>query len=85
MNSASGAAQQANDSKVLQGLARAGFAVSGLLHLIVGGLVVKIALSSSDSGPLTPPVLSVRSPRRPVARSSSGSPSSPSRRSRCGR
>ncbi|SDS41013.1 DUF1206 domain-containing protein [Paraoerskovia marina] len=50
MNSASGAAQQANDSKVLQGLARAGFAVSGLLHLIVGGLVVKIALSSSDSG-----------------------------------
>lgn len=50
MNSASGAAQQANDSKFLKGFARAGFAVSGLLHLIIGGLVIKIALSSSDSG-----------------------------------
>lgn len=50
MNAASGVARDANNSSVLQVLARGGYAVSGLLHLIIGGLVVKVATTSTDSG-----------------------------------
>lgn len=44
------AASQANASPVMRGLARAGFAMTGLLHLILGWLVIRMGTSGSDQG-----------------------------------
>jgi len=44
------AARRARGSRVLELLARAGYAVSGLLHLVVGVLAVQVATGSASSG-----------------------------------
>ncbi|MBD5787967.1 DUF1206 domain-containing protein [Cellulosimicrobium terreum] len=43
------AAREARGSKTLETLARAGYAVSGLLHLLVGFLAVQVATGSASS------------------------------------
>ncbi|WP_278236285.1 DUF1206 domain-containing protein [Isoptericola sp. AK164] len=45
---AEGAARQARNSSAVRFLARAGFAASGLVHLILGWLAVQLALGSSS-------------------------------------
>lgn len=47
--SLSGVADKATDSDAFELTARAGFAVSGVLHLLIGYLIVRIALGSGDN------------------------------------
>lgn len=45
-SSASGAARQAKDSRPLTALARVGYAVNGLLHLLIGLIAISVALGA---------------------------------------
>jgi hypothetical protein len=44
------AASEASDHPALEGAARAGYATSGLLHLLIGWITLQVALGSSGSG-----------------------------------
>jgi hypothetical protein len=48
-NSAKGAARTAENSRVLEMLARTGFAVLGLLHILIGGIAIGLVGGSGDS------------------------------------
>ncbi|KAB7753732.1 hypothetical protein MPHL43072_25045 [Mycolicibacterium phlei DSM 43072] len=48
--SLTGVADRATDSDAFEYTARAGFAVSGVLHLLIGYLIVRIALGSGSAG-----------------------------------
>lgn len=47
LDSAHGAAARAEDSAALRGLARAGFAMSGLVHILMGWIALRVALGGS--------------------------------------
>lgn len=44
------AAREASRSRVFRGLARSGFAMNGLLHILIGGLAVGLAVRGGGSG-----------------------------------
>lgn len=48
-NPGSGAARQAQDSDIFELLARLGYAVNGLLHLLIGGIAITIATTSGGA------------------------------------
>jgi hypothetical protein len=48
-NSAKSAARTAENSPVLEGLARVGFAVLGLLHILIGAIAIGLVSGSGDS------------------------------------
>lgn len=47
---AKGAAREASRSRVFRGLARSGFAMNGLLHILIGGLAIGLAVRGGESG-----------------------------------
>jgi len=48
-----GAVNRATDNPVLQRIARAGYLISGLLHLLVASIIVRIALGSTGEADQT--------------------------------
>ncbi|WP_368499093.1 DUF1206 domain-containing protein [Herbiconiux sp. A18JL235] len=54
MANARTAVREASDSPVFQVVARSGFAVNGLIHLIVGGIAIGVAVSGGRGGEADP-------------------------------
>ncbi len=66
-----GAVDKATDSKAFEYTARAGFAASGVLHLLVAFIILRIAFGSGGNADQSG-ALCTRCPSSPAARSCSG-------------